>query len=190
MPYTNFDEIKTDLNAKMAKALDALKHDLGGLRTGRANASILESITVTAYGQPSPLLQVASISALDARTLSVSVWDRSIAPAVEKAIRESNLGLNPASDGSLIRIPIPPLTEERRRELGKVAGGYAEDAKQSLLRIRKDAMEGVGALKSSKTIGEDDERRFKDEVQKITDKFVAESASIAKAKQDEILSIG
>ena len=133
-----FDEIKNDTKQRMEKTIESLKGDFGGLRAGRAHASLLDSIMVEAYGSLSPLAQVATISVPDARSLSVSVWDKSLAKAVEKAVRESDLGLNPVSDGQLIRIPIPPLSEERRKELVKVAGKYAEQSKIAVRNIRRN----------------------------------------------------
>ncbi|MDR1008911.1 MAG: ribosome recycling factor [Rickettsiales bacterium] len=189
MSYSSFSEIKQESESKMAKAMDVLKKDLAGLRTGRASIGLLDNIMVLAYGQPTPINQVASLSTPDARTISVSVWDKGNTAAVEKAIRESDLGLNPASDGTLIRIPLPSLTEERRKELVKVAGGYAENAKQSVRHVRHSAIEGVEQLKKDKLISEDEERADKDEVQKLTDRYTAAIDEHFKAKQADIMSI-
>ena len=144
---SDFDAIKSDAKTRMDKTLETLKADFSGLRAGRAHASLLDGIMVEAYGSMTPLSQVGTISVPGARTLSVSFWDRSMAKAVEKAIRESDLGLNPASDGQLIRIPIPPLSEERRKELVKVAGKYTEAAKVAVRNIRRDALDGIKKLK-------------------------------------------
>ena len=189
MTYSNYNEIKSDINSKMSKAIDVLKKDLSGLRTGRASINLLDNIMVMAYGTPTPIKQGASLSTPDARTISVSVWDKTIAPAVEKAIRDSDLGLNPASDGTLIRITLPTLTEERRKELVKVANSYAEQAKVSIRNIRRDAMDGIKSLEKDKLISEDDRKTYEDEVQKITDKFVADVDEHLKSKQTEIMSI-
>jgi ribosome recycling factor len=189
MPNADFNEIRTEAVAKMAKAVEMLKKDMSGLRTGRASVGLLDNVVVPAYGQASPLNQVASLSTLDARTISVSVWDKSLAGAVDKAIRDSGLGLNPASDGTLIRISLPQLTEERRGELSKVAAGYAEQARQSVRRARHDAMLGVSELEKAKLVSEDDRRRHEEEVQKLTDKYVAEVDSILKSKQSDIMTV-
>ena len=157
---TDFNEIKTDTTERMEKTLETLRNDFGGLRAGRAHASLLDNIMVEAYGTPTPIAQVGTVSVPDARTLSVSVWDKGIAKAVEKALRESDLGLNPVSDGQLIRIPIPPLSEERRKELVKVAGKYAEQNKIAIRNIRRDALDEVKKLKKDNLISEDDEKRY------------------------------
>lgn len=189
MAYANFNEIKTDLNIKMTKALEILKKDLSGLRTGRASINLLDNIMVMAYGTPTPINQVASLSTPDARTISVSVWDKSVAGAVEKAIRDSDLGLNPASDGTLIRITLPTLTEERRKELVKVANNYSEQSKVSIRNIRREGMDGVKTLEKDKVISEDERKSNEEEIQKITDKFIAEVDEHLKTKQTEIMSI-
>ena len=189
MPYSNFSEVKAEASASMSKAIEVLKKDLSGLRTGRASISLIDNIIVMAYGQPTPINQVASLSTPDARTIGVSVWDKSLASAVEKAIRDSDLGLNPASDGTLIRISLPALSEERRRELSKVAGNYAEQAKQSVRRVRHDAMEGVKQLEKDKAISEDARRTHEDEIQKLTDAFVAEIDRHLKAKQVDMMTV-
>lgn len=189
MAYSNFNDIKSDINLKMPKAIDVFKKDLSGLRTGRASINLLDNIMVMAYGSPTPINQVASLSTPDAKTISVSVWDKSIAPAVEKAIRDSDLGLNPASDGTLIRINLPTLTEERRKELVKVANSYAEQAKVSIRNIRRDAMDAIKSLEKDKIISEDDRKSHEDEVQKITDTFVSDVDNLLKSKQVEIMSI-
>jgi len=185
MAYENFQQIKQETSAKMDKSIEVFKGELAGLRTGRASVALLDGIEVVAYGAPTPLNQVASLSTPDARTISVSVWDKTIAPAVEKAIRESGLGLNPASDGTLIRVPLPALTEERRKELAKVAAQYAEQAKQSVRHVRQDAMEAVKQVEKS----EDDRRRGEEEIQKLTEKYNALIAETLEAKQKDIMSI-
>ena len=165
----DFSEIKNDAKARMDKTLETLKADFGSLRAGRAHVSLLDGIMVEAYGSMTPLAQVGSISVPDARTLSVSVWDRGLAKSVEKAIMESDLGLNPSSDGQLIRIPVPPLSEERRKELTKVAGKYAESAKVAVRNIRRDSLDEIKRLKKDNQISEDEEKRFENEIQKLTD---------------------
>ncbi|MDR1477288.1 MAG: ribosome recycling factor [Rickettsiales bacterium] len=189
MPYSNFSDLSAEASSRMAKAVEVLRKDLSSLRTGRASISFLDNVTVVAYGQPTPLNQVASLSTPDARTIGVSVWDKSLAGAVEKAIRDSDLGLNPASDGTLIRISLPALNEERRRELSKVAGNYAEQAKQSVRRVRHDAMEGVRQLEKDKAISEDARRAHEDGIQKLTDGFVADIDRHLKAKQADIMTV-
>lgn len=189
MSYSNFSELKTDLTTKMEKAVEILKRDLSGLRTGRASVNLLDSIMVMAYGTPTPINQVASVSTPEARLICVSVWDKSLAPAVEKAIRDSDLGLNPASDGSLVRIPIPALTEERRKELSKIASGYAEQSKISVRNIRRDGMEAVKSMEKDKLISEDDKKSYEDEIQKLTDKTIAEIDKHFADKQKDIMTI-
>ena len=151
----DYNDIKNDTKTRMEKSFESLKSDFSGLRAGRAHASLLDGIMVEAYGSPAPLSQVGTVSVPDARTLSVSVWDKGVAKAVEKAIRESDLGLNPVSDGQLIRIPIPPLSEERRKELVKVAGKYSEQAKVAVRNVRRDALDGIKKLKKDNAISED-----------------------------------
>lgn len=175
---SDFSDVKNDTKTRMDKTLDALKSDFGSLRAGRAHVSLLDGIMVDAYGSQTPLSQVSTISTPDARTLSVSVWDRGLAKHVEKAIMESDLGLNPASDGQLIRIPIPPLSEERRKELVKIAGKYTEQGKVAIRNIRRDAMDEIKKLKKDNTITEDEEKRFENEVQKMTDEAVKDRKSV------------
>ena len=177
---SDFNTIKNNAKNRMDKTIDSLKSDFSGLRAGRAHVSLLDGIMVEAYGSMTPLAQVGTISVPDARTLSVSVWDRSLAKAVEKAIMESDLGLNPASDGQLIRVPIPPLSEERRKELLKVAGKYTEANKVAVRNIRRDALDEVKKLKKDSIISEDEEKRFENEIQKLTDEAVK--------KMDELLA--
>ncbi|MCT4575192.1 MAG: ribosome recycling factor [Alphaproteobacteria bacterium] len=174
---------------KMKKALDALHKDFSGLRTGRAATSMLDSITVDVYGSRMPLNQVGSVSAPDAQTLSVSVWDKGSIAAVEKAIRESELGLNPQSNGTLIRIPVPPLSEERRVEICKIASKYAEGAKVSVRNARHEGMEMIKKAEKDKTISEDDAKREHDEIQKLTDKYVSEVSELLKVKEADIKTV-
>ena len=159
------------------------------MRAGRADASLLDGIMAEAYGSMTPLPQAGTISVPDARTLSVSVWDRGLAKSVEKALRESDLGLNPASDGQLIRIPIPPLSEERRKELVKIAGKYAEQSKVAVRNIRRDALDEVKKLKKDNSISEDEEKRFENEVQKMTDESIKKIDEALSNKEKDILQV-
>ena len=168
----DFSEIKSDSKSRMDKTIETLRGDFGSLRAGRAHVSLLDGIMVEAYGSMTPLSQVGTVSVPDPRTLSISIWDRSLAKAVDKALRESDLGLNPASDGQLIRIPIPPLSEERRKELVKIAGKYAEQNKVAIRNIRRDALDDVKKLKKDNQISEDEEKRFENEIQKLTDESI------------------
>lgn len=186
---TDFSEIKSDAKARMDKTLESLRSDFGGLRAGRAHASLLDGIMVEAYGNMVPVSQVGTVGVPDPRTLSVSVWDKSLAKNVEKALRESDLGLNPVSDGALIRIPIPPLSEERRAELSKVAGKYAEQNKVAVRNIRRDALDGIKKLKKDNLISEDDEKRFENEVQKLTDESIKKIDEMLAAKEKDIMQV-
>jgi ribosome recycling factor len=186
---TDFSEIKNDTKIRMDKTIEALKADFGTLRAGRAHVSLLDGIMVEAYGSLTPLAQVGTISVPDARTLSVSVWDRGLAKSVEKAIMESDLGLNPSSDGQLIRVPIPPLSEERRKELTKVAGKYAEGAKVAVRNIRRDALDGVKKMKKDNLISEDDEKRYETEIQKLTDDATKKVDEMLAQKEKDILQV-
>ena len=186
---SDFNTIKNDTQTRMDKTLEALKTDFGSLRAGRAHVSLLDGIMVEAYGSPTPLAQVGTVSVPDARTLSVSVWDRGLAKAVEKAIMESDLGLNPASDGQLIRIPIPPLSEERRKELTKIAGKYSENSKVAVRNVRRDAMDEIKKLKKDNAISEDDEKRFENEIQKLTDEAIRKIDSLLASKEKDILQV-
>lgn len=179
---------KADIERRMQGAVDALKSDLGGLRTGRANVSLLDPVVCEVYGAMMPLNQVATVSAPEPRMLSVQVWDRSNLTAVEKGIAHANLGLNPMIDGQTIRLPIPDLTQERRKELAKLAGQYAEKAKIAIRNVRRDGMEALKDDEKKKDISEDERKRGEDEVQKLTDKYVALADEAAAAKEKEILS--
>ena len=184
-----FNEIKEDIKVRMEKSVEALKAEFGGLRAGRAHASLLDGVAVDAYGSMSPLTQVGSVSIPDSRTLAVSVWDKSLVKAVEKAIMESGLGLNPMSDGQMIRIPIPPLSEERRGELVKVASKYAEGAKVAVRNIRRDGIDEVKKLKKDNSISEDDEKRYENEIQKLTDEAVKKIDEALDSKEKDILQV-
>ena len=179
---------KSDIERRMAGAVESLKGDLGGLRTGRANTSLLDPVVVEVYGAMMPLNQVATVSAPEPRMLSVQVWDKANITAVEKGIAKANLGLNPMTDGQTLRLPMPDLTEERRRDLAKLAGSYAENAKIAIRNVRRDGMEALKEDEKKKDIGEDDRKRGEDEVQKLTDKYVAQADEAAAAKEKEILT--
>lgn len=178
--------IQQDVEIRMNKSLDTLRHDLSKLRTGRAHPSLLESISVLYYGSPTPLNQLASIGVEDARTLSVNVFDKSAIKDVEKAIRTCELGLNPATSGALIRVPLPPLTEERRRDLIKVVRGLGEEARVSVRNIRRDLNAMIKEWHKSKEISEDEERKGEETIQKITDRFIAEIDKLLSAKELEL----
>ena len=178
---------KADLQRRMHGAVEALKHDLGGLRTGRASITLLEPVHVEVYGANMPLNQVATISAPEPRMLSVQVWDRSNVGVVEKAIRSAGLGLNPVTEGQNIRLPIPDLTEERRKELAKLAGQYAEKAKIAVRNVRRDGMDGLKQDEKKHEISEDERKRLETEVQKMTDETIGEIDAAAAAKEKEIL---
>lgn len=179
---------KADVERRMKGAVEALKSDLQGLRTGRANTSLLDPVVVEVYGAMMPLNQVATVSAPEPRMLSVQVWDRANMTAVEKGIAHANLGLNPIIDGQTLRLPIPDLTQERRKELAKLAGQYAEKAKIAIRNVRRDAMESLKADEKKKEISEDERKRREDEVQKLTDQYVKEADEAAARKEQEILS--
>ena len=178
---------KSDLNRRMHGALEALKHDLGGLRTGRASTALLDPIHVEVYGANMTLNQVATVSVPEPRMLSVQVWDRSNVQPVEKAIRSAGLGLNPITDGQMIRLPIPELTEERRKELAKLVGQYAEKAKIAVRNVRRDGMEHLKADEKKHEISEDERKRLENDVQKLTDETIKEIDAAAEAKEKEIL---
>ncbi|WP_237154690.1 ribosome recycling factor [Oryzibacter oryziterrae] len=179
----------SDLKRRMQGALGVFKNELSGLRTGRASASLLEPIVVTAYGSTMPLNQVATISVPEARMLSVQVWDRSMVNAVEKAIRESNLGLNPVTEGTLLRLPIPELNTERRKELVKLAHKYCEATKVSIRHVRRDGMDELKDLEKEGLLSEDSSRVYSDRVQKLTDDSIAEADKMLVTKEQEIMQV-
>jgi ribosome recycling factor len=181
----NLDEIKR----RMSGALDLLKKEFSGLRTGRAAANMLEPIQVDAYGSHMPLAQCGTVSVPEPRMLSVQVWDRGLVKSVEKAIREANLGLNPMVDGQLIRVPIPPLTEERRKELAKVAHKYAEQARVAVRNVRRDGMEALKALEKAGKINEDEQRKRSTEVQKATDDHIKKIDDMLAAKEKDVAHV-
>jgi len=186
---SEYESLKNNTLERMEKTLEALKTDFGGLRAGRAHISLLDGILVDAYGSLTPINQIGTVSAPDARTLSVSIWDKGLSKNVEKALRESDLGLNPMSDGQLIRIPIPPLSEERRKELVKIAGKYAEQSKIAIRNIRRDAMDEVKKMKKDSLISEDDEKKYNNEIQKWTDDAVKKIEDQYDNKEKDIMQV-
>jgi ribosome recycling factor len=178
---------KSDIERRMSGAVDALKSDLQGLRTGRASTALLDPVTVEVYGSQMPLVQVATVSVPEPRMLSVQVWDKSNVGPVEKAIRSAGLGLNPINDGNTLRLPIPDLTEERRKELAKLAGQYAEKARIAVRNVRRDGMDSLKVDEKKGVFGEDDRKRHETEIQKLTDKTIADLDAAATAKEKEIL---
>lgn len=182
-------EIKKSAESRMTKSLDTLKVNLSKIRTGRAHAGILDHVTVDYYGSPVPVSQVANVNLIDARTINVQPWEKKMVAIVEKAIRDSDLGLNPQSMGETIRVPMPPLTEERRRDLTKVVRGEGEDAKIAVRNLRREANESLKKLVKDKEISEDDERRAQDDVQKLTDRNVAEIDKLVTQKEAEIMTV-
>ncbi len=183
------NEIKKDAEGRMDKTLLSLKGELSKLRTGRANTALLDHIQVDYYGQKSPLSQVAGISVSDAQTLTVSAWEKSMVPIIEKAIMESGLGLNPMTAGEVIRVPIPPLTEDRRKEMVKLVRHEGENAKIAMRNIRRDALAHVKELLKDKDITEDEEKRAHDDIQKITDRHVAEVDAILAVKEKDLMEV-
>lgn len=179
---------KADIERRMKGAVESLKGDLSGLRTGRANTSLLDPVVVEVYGSMMPLNQVATVSAPEPRMLSVQVWDKANVTAVEKGIAKANLGLNPIQDGQNIRLPMPDLTEERRKDLAKVAAEYGEKAKIAIRNVRRDGMEAIKDDEKKKEISEDDQKRFEGDVQKLTDNYVTETDEAVAKKQQEIMS--
>nr|WP_282743516.1 ribosome recycling factor [Proteus columbae] len=185
--YNVINEIKKDAQERMDKSVEALKSQINKVRTGRASPSLLDGIVVEYYGAPTPLNQVANVVAEDGRTLAITVFDRTLAPAVEKAIMASDLGLNPSSAGAIIRVPLPPLTEERRKDLIKVVRGDAEQGRVSVRNIRRDANDKIKALLKDKEISEDDERRSQDDIQKLTDMFIKKIDDALALKEAELM---
>ena len=179
---------KSDIDRRMQGAVESLKGDLSGLRTGRANTSLLDPVVVEVYGAMMPLAQVATVNAPEPRMLSVQVWDKANVTAVEKGIAKSNLGLNPIVDGQTLRLPMPDLTEERRKDLAKLAGEYGEKAKIAIRNVRRDGMEALKEDEKKKEISEDDRKRSEDDVQKMTDKYVGEVDDAVAKKEQEILT--
>jgi ribosome recycling factor len=183
------NDVKKSAEQKMGKSVEALKADLGKVRTGRAHTGLLDHIQVDYYGSMMPLSQVANVTLVDARTIGVQPWEKKMIPVVEKAIRDSDLGLNPATSGDLIRIPMPALTEERRRELTKVVHKDAENARIAVRNIRRDANEQLKKLLKDKQCSEDDERHAQVDVQKLTDRFIAEIDKVMHAKEADLMAV-
>jgi len=181
--------ISQNASSKMDNTLALLKQSLQKVRTGRATPGLLDTVEVEYYGSMLPVSQVANVSLLDARTIGVSPWEKDMAPKIEKAIRDSDLGLNPASQGELIRVPMPPMTEERRRELTKVVRGEGEHAKVAVRNLRRDANEAFKRLVKDKAISEDEERRAQDDIQKLTDRHIAEIDQIIAGKEQDIMAV-
>ena len=182
-------DIKKNAEQKMQKSLESLKADLGKIRTGRAHTGILDHVKVDYYGTLTAITQLANISLIDARTIGVTPWEKKLVGAVEKAIRDSDLGLNPASQGETIRVPMPALTEERRREMTKLVKAEGEGARVAMRNVRRDANNGAKDLLKNKIISEDQDRHSQDEIQKLTDRFIAEVDKILVAKESELMSI-
>lgn len=183
------DDIKKDAGERMGKSVESLSHELAKIRTGRAHPSLLDHIMVSYYGQDVPIRQVANVNAEDARTLAVTPWERNMVQAVEKAIMQSDLGLNPNTAGTVIRVPMPALTEERRRDLIKVARNEAEQARVAVRNIRRDANHDLKELVKEKEISEDDERRGQEIVQKLTDQYIKEIDAVLTEKEQDLMSI-
>ncbi len=183
------NDIKNDATTRMNKTVDALKDNLSKIRTGRAHTSLLDQITVSYYGNEVPLSQAATVSVSDARTLAVTPWEKNLVAPIEKAIIDSGLGLNPASTGNLIRIPLPPLTEERRKDLIKVVRSETESMRVAVRNIRRDAISDIRDLEKEKEISEDEERKAQDDIQKLTDKFIAKVDEVLSIKEKELMEI-
>ncbi len=183
------NDIKSDAQQRMSKSVEALRHDLQRLRTGRASTALIEHLKVNYYGSDVPITQVANVAVADARSITITPWEKNMVQAVEKSILASDLGLNPTTAGTVIRINLPPLTEERRKELSKHVAHEGESAKVAIRNVRRDAMQHVKELLKDKKITEDEERRAEDDVQKLTDKFVKDVDGVVKAKEDELMAL-
>ena len=182
-------EIKKTLEGKMDQSIASFKNNLSKIRTGRANPALLDAVQVEYYGSMVPLSQVANVSLLDARTISVQPWEKGMGPKIEKAIRESDLGLNPASMGELIRVPMPPMSEERRKEMTKLARNEGENGKIAIRNLRRDGNEQVKKLVKDKLASEDDQKRAEADIQKVTDRHIAEIDALVSAKEQEIMAV-
>ncbi|MEM1086118.1 MAG: ribosome recycling factor [Pseudomonadota bacterium] len=180
---------KKDIERRMEGAITSLQSELQGLRTGRASINLLDTVMVPAYGSNMPMNQVGSVSVMDSRMLAVNIWDKGLVAAADRAIRDAGLGLNPVVDGQNLRIPIPPLNEERRIELTKVAGKYAESARVAVRNVRRDGMDAIKKMEKDGDISEDDLKRLSDEVQKLTDTYVGQVDETLKAKEEEIMQV-
>jgi ribosome recycling factor len=182
-------DVKKTADQKMKKSLEALKNDLAKVRTGRAHTGLLDHVMVDYYGNPTPVPQVANVTLLDARTIGVTPWEKKMASAIEKAIRDSDLGLNPATMGETVRVPMPPLTEERRKDLIKVVHKEAENARVAVRNVRRDAIHQLKDLLKQKKVAEDEERRAQDDVQKLTDRYIADIEKAVQAKEADLMAI-
>lgn len=183
------NDILKDAESRMLKSIESMRGEMGKIRTGRASPALIDHLTVDYYGTATPISQVANITVQDARTLGVQPWEKNMVSVVERAIMEANLGFNPVTAGDLIRIPMPPLTEERRKEMVKIASGEGENGKIAIRNIRRDANSDFKSLLKDKEIGEDEEKQAEDQVQKLTDKYVAQIDEIVKDKEAEILTV-
>lgn len=182
-------DLKKNTESRMSKSIDSLTESLQSIRAGRANTSLLDRIYVDYYGQQSPLNQVAGLSAPEARLLAIQPWDATLIPEIEKAIQKSDLGITPSNDGKIIRLVIPQLTEERRKDLTKLVGKYAEEAKVSIRNIRRDAMEDIKKAEKAKEISEDDRKTYEEDIQKLTDKYIKDVDGVAADKEKELMEI-
>lgn len=183
------EDVKKDAAARMAKSVENLKQDFSKIRTGRAHTSLLDHVTVSYYGSDVPLSHVATVAVADSRTLTVTPWEKNMVQAVEKALMTSDLGLTPNSAGTLIRVPLPPLTEERRRDFSRIVRHEAEQARVAIRNIRRDANQTIKELLKEKEISEDDQRRGEDEIQKLTDKYIKDVDALLEAKEKELMEI-
>lgn len=183
------EDIRKDAQERMKKSVDVLRQELTKLRTGRAHTSLLDHVTVSYYGSEVPINQVANVSVSDARTLTVQPWEKKMVPEVEKAILNSDLGLNPATSGEIIRVPLPPLTEERRKEMIRVVRNEAEQARVAIRNVRRDAIQHLKALIKDEHLGKDEEKRAEETIQKLTDRFVADVDAVLKEKEEDLLEI-
>lgn len=186
---TTIKEILTDCESRMMKAIESVRNELAKIRTGRASTALLDAVKVEAYGSEMPINQVANLSVTDAHTITVQVWDKGMMGAVEKGIRNANLGLNPMNDGQVIRVPMPPLTEERRKEISKLVKKFGEEGKVSIRHIRHDAMEQLKKSEKEQNIREDDRKRGEDDVQKKTDQHIKDIDNLVAVKEKEVMAI-
>jgi ribosome recycling factor len=182
-------DVKKTAEQKMKKTLETLKSDLAKVRTGRAHSGLLDHVVVDYYGTPTPLAQMANVTLLDARTIGISPWDKKMAPAIEKAIRDSDLGLNPAAMGEMVRVPMPSLTEERRKELIKVVRHEGENARVAVRNVRRDANHHLKDLLKQKKVAEDEERRAQDDIQKLTDRAIADIDKLLQQKESDLMAV-
>jgi ribosome recycling factor len=182
-------DVKKTAEQKMKKSLESLRNDLSKVRTGRVHAGLLDHITVDYYGTPTPVPQVGNVTLIDARTIGVTPWDKKLGPAIEKAIRDSDLGLNPSSMGEMVRVPMPALTEERRKDLIKVVHKEGENARVAVRNVRRDAIQQLKEMLKKKQVAEDEERRAQDDIQKLTDRFIADIEKVLEAKEADLMAV-